>query len=110
MQPLHLQERLLRHQAVHGAKHDNWFAHTTHSACHLSDEGSRESVDARCKQLTASWVRERHISSQDIEVCDFYETLEAAGADAVLEPGVYTLQVCESDTFILVTELMCLNG
>ena len=59
----------------------------------LADEGSRESVDARCKQLTASWVRERHISSQDIEVCDFYETLEAAGADAVLEPGVYTLQV-----------------
>ena len=50
-------------------------------------------MDARCKQLTASWVRERHISSQDIEVCDFYETLEAAGADAVLEPGVYTLQV-----------------
>lgn len=50
-------------------------------------------MDAKCKQLTASWVRERHVSNPDIEVCDFYETLEAAGAEAVLEPGVYTLQV-----------------
>ena len=58
-----------------------------------ADEGSRESVDAKCKSLTASWVRERHVTSQDIEVCEFYETLEAAGAEAVLEPGVYTLQV-----------------
>jgi hypothetical protein len=58
-----------------------------------ADEGSRESVDAKCKQLTASWVREKHVSNPDVEVCDFYETLEAAGADAVLEPGVYTLQV-----------------
>ena len=58
-----------------------------------ADEGSRESVDAKCKSLTASWVRERHVANQDIEVCEFYETLEAAGAEAVLEPGVYTLQV-----------------
>lgn len=58
-----------------------------------ADEGSRESVDAKCKQLTASWVRERHVSSPDIEVCEYNETLEAAGAEAVLEPGVYTLQV-----------------
>ena len=50
-------------------------------------------MDAKCKRLTASWVRERHVSDPEVEVCDFYETLEAAGADAVLEPGVYTLQV-----------------
>jgi len=63
-----------------------------------ADEGSRESVDAKCKQLTASWVREKHVSNPEIEVCDFYETLEAAGADAVLEPGVYTLQVPDCST------------
>ena len=26
----------------------------------VAEEGSRESVDARCRQLTASWVREKH--------------------------------------------------
>ena len=57
------------------------------------DEGSRESVDSTCKSLTASWVRERHVSNADVEVCDFYETLETTGAEAVLEAGVYTLQV-----------------
>ena len=50
-------------------------------------------MDAKCKHLTASWVRDRHVSNPEVEVCDFYETLEAAGAEAVLEPGVYTLQV-----------------
>ena len=42
-------------------------------------EGSRESVDAKCRRLTATWVRERHVSHQDIEVCDFFEQLERAG-------------------------------
>ena len=46
----------------------------------VAEEGSRESVDAKCRRLTATWVRERHVSDHDIEVCDFYEQLERAGA------------------------------
>ena len=36
-------------------------------------------MDAKCRRLTATWVRERHVSDQDIEVCDFFEQLERAG-------------------------------
>ncbi|KAK9841666.1 hypothetical protein WJX74_009815 [Apatococcus lobatus] len=57
----------------------------------VQEEGSRESVDAKCRRLTAAWVRERHVSAPDIEVCSFFEDLERAGQDAVLDPGIYTL-------------------
>ena len=36
-------------------------------------------------------MRERHISAPDIEVCSFFEDLERAGQDAMLDPGIYTL-------------------
>jgi hypothetical protein len=29
----------------------------------VADEGSRESVDARCRRLTATWVREQHMEA-----------------------------------------------
>lgn len=64
--------------------------HAPHNTIN-ADEGSRESVDAKCRRLTATWVRERHASDHDIEVCDFYEQLERAGSEALLEPGVYTM-------------------
>lgn len=57
-----------------------------------ADEATRESVDAKCRKLTAPWVRERAATVPDIELCGFYEDYEKAGADAVLPPGVYTLQ------------------
>jgi hypothetical protein len=60
---------------------------------HGPDEGSRESADAKCRQRTATWVRERAGRDPDIELCDWYEQLERAGEEAMLEPGVYTLQV-----------------
>ena len=42
-------------------------------------------MDAKCRRLTATWVRERHVSDQDIEVCDFFEQLERAGTlDSIL--------------------------
>ena len=68
----------------------------------IADEGSRESVDSKCRQLTASWVRERAAPAataasrgqrdEDIredgpELCDFYEGLERTGADAILPSG-----------------------
>lgn len=36
-------------------------------------------------------MREKYASDHDIEVCDFYEQLERAGSEALLEPGVYTM-------------------
>lgn len=71
----------------------------------IADEGSRESVDSKCRQLTASWVRERagsgagestgrmdhDLRDEGPELCDFFEGHERAGADAILPSGVYTL-------------------
>lgn len=72
----------------------------------VADEGSRESVDARCMRLTAPWVRERAREgaangrpsadmedggSPGVELCDWYEGLEAAGPDGRLDAGVYTM-------------------
>jgi len=56
----------------------------------VSKDSERESVDAKCRNLTAPWVREAKGESGD-GLCDFYEDLEKAGGDAVLPPGVYTL-------------------
>ena len=63
----------------------------------VADEGSRESVDARCRRLTATWVREKHMEAvaqeqqPTTELCSFFEDYEKEGPDAVLPPGVYTL-------------------
>ncbi|PWA49228.1 RAD3-like DNA-binding helicase protein [Artemisia annua] len=53
---------------------------------------NRDSVDAGCRKLTASWVREMALSDKSVKVCEFYEGLERSGSEAVLPPGVYTLQ------------------
>lgn len=53
---------------------------------------NRDSVDAGCRKLTASWVRALAIENPNIPTCSFFETFEKAGSDAVLPPGVYTLQ------------------
>jgi len=63
----------------------------------VAEEGTRESVDARCRRLTASWVREKHLEqvareeAPETELCSFFEDYEKEGPDAVLPPGVYTL-------------------
>lgn len=58
----------------------------------VAEEGSRESVDAKCMRLTAPWVRERAAQDPDAaELCDFYEGLDSAGPDGRLDAGVYTL-------------------
>lgn len=78
-------------------------------------EGTRESVDAGCRRLTASWVRERAQARREeaeadaggddeegggdgggpaeVELCDFFESFTTAGGDAQLPPGVYTARV-----------------
>eukprot|EP00877_Chromochloris_zofingiensis_P005022 jgi/Chrzof1/14520/Cz09g05250.t1 len=57
----------------------------------VAEEGSRESVDAGCRRLTASWIREKARTDPAIEVCEFFEAHERAGQEALLPPGVYTL-------------------
>jgi len=57
----------------------------------VAEEGSRESVDSKCKQLTANFVREKAAENPDIELCEFFEGHEKAGGEALLPPGVYTL-------------------
>lgn len=53
---------------------------------------SRDSVDAACRKLTASWVRALAAENPGVPTCGFFEGYERAAAGAVLPPGVYTLQ------------------
>ncbi|KAF5785083.1 putative DNA helicase chromatin remodeling SNF2 family [Helianthus annuus] len=56
------------------------------------DKENRDSVDAGCRKLTASWVRALAVEDRSVQTCDWFEKYERAGSDAVLPPGVYTLQ------------------
>ncbi|KAL5122918.1 General transcription and DNA repair factor IIH helicase subunit XPD [Glycine soja] len=53
---------------------------------------NRDSVDAGCRKLTASWVRAVAAENPSVPSCEFFEQYERAGSSAVLPPGVYTLQ------------------
>ncbi|XP_027358195.1 general transcription and DNA repair factor IIH helicase subunit XPD [Abrus precatorius] len=53
---------------------------------------NRDSVDAGCRKLTASWVRALAAENSGVPTCEFFEQYERAGSSAVLPPGVYTLQ------------------
>lgn len=57
----------------------------------ISGEGSRESCDAGCRKLTASWVRSAAESNPNIELCPFFEGFEKEGQETILPAGVYTL-------------------
>ncbi|XP_058197860.1 general transcription and DNA repair factor IIH helicase subunit XPD [Rhododendron vialii] len=53
---------------------------------------NRDSVDAACRKLTASWVRALAAENHRVPTCEFFESFEKAGSDGVLPPGVFTLQ------------------
>lgn len=57
---------------------------------------NRDSVDAACRKLTASWVRAMAAENPNVPTCEFFENYERAASAAVLPPGVYTLQVLNS--------------
>lgn len=44
-------------------------------------------MDAGCRRLTASWVREAALKSPDIDTCSFFDAHEKAGQEALLPPG-----------------------
>ena len=77
--------------AAHMAQSDAQHLVAECACARMQEEGSRESVDAKCRRLTAAWVREKASEDTDIETCTFNEALDAAGPEAVLDPGVYTL-------------------
>uniref|UniRef100_A0A2P2LDT9 DNA 5'-3' helicase n=1 Tax=Rhizophora mucronata TaxID=61149 RepID=A0A2P2LDT9_RHIMU len=53
---------------------------------------NRDSVDAACRKLTASWVRSKAAENSNVRTCEFFENYERAASGALLPPGVYTLQ------------------
>nr|GMD15577.1 DNA repair helicase XPD [Ipomoea batatas]GME09007.1 DNA repair helicase XPD [Ipomoea batatas] len=53
---------------------------------------NRDSVDAACRKLTASWVRSLAAENPNIPTCPFFENYERSSADTSLPSGVYTLQ------------------
>ncbi|KFK35304.1 hypothetical protein AALP_AA5G267300 [Arabis alpina] len=53
---------------------------------------NRDSVDAACRKRTASWVRDMAVENKNVELCDYFENHEKAGENALLPPGVYTLE------------------
>ncbi|KAL1918131.1 uncharacterized protein VTP21DRAFT_3397 [Calcarisporiella thermophila] len=62
----------------------------------LHPEVSREKkgkvVDARCRNMTASWVRQKaQADTEHVELCQFYEQLEKSDLPSVIPSGVYTL-------------------
>ena len=48
-----------------------------------AEEGSRESVDAGCRNLTAPWVRDKAQSDPSVELCGYFEDLENAGPEVI---------------------------
>ncbi|CEJ04137.1 Putative DNA repair helicase rad15 [Rhizopus microsporus] len=74
----------------------------------VSKERKGKSVDSKCRNLTASWVRSKVIKKKNAEeqqqtddpmdvdqpvpLCDFYEQLEAANSPNPIPNGIYTLE------------------
>jgi DNA excision repair protein ERCC-2 len=66
-----------------------------HPRVSIEYDGSK--VDAMCRSMTASWVREAAASQfeeQDdsVELCDYFEEFEKSGIQSILPDGVYTLR------------------
>ncbi|RKP07597.1 hypothetical protein THASP1DRAFT_30592 [Thamnocephalis sphaerospora] len=57
----------------------------------VSKEKKGKVVDARCREMTAPWVRERAQNDSSVQLCGFYETLETADKTALMPSGIYTL-------------------
>ncbi len=55
----------------------------------INSEGDRETVDSLCRNMTASWVRNK--ADAGVELCDFYESYENIGKTSEILQGVYSL-------------------
>lgn len=48
-------------------------------------------VDARCRSLTAGFVKERKNRGEDVAVCNYHDNLDLKEPHNLVDPGVYTL-------------------
>eukprot|EP00833_Pecoramyces_ruminatium_P014853 jgi/Orpsp1_1/1188885/evm.model.d7180000067948.1 len=67
-------------------------------------EKKGKTIDSKCRNLTASWIREKvNDSIEEIPLCDFYENLENGSENASIPFGVYTLEdlknFCKEKTY-----------
>eukprot|EP00842_Homolaphlyctis_polyrhiza_P000296 jgi/Hompol1/1267/HPOL_000643-RA len=89
--------RLMQYRASHGLKESFLGLGLTsrRNLCihpRVSKEKRGNMTDAQCRSLTSPWVRETAKSDPDIELCEFYENLEALDTTATVPSGVYTLE------------------
>lgn len=54
-------------------------------------EKSGSVVDARCRSLTAGFVKERKERGEDVELCIYHENLDLLEPHNLIPPGVWTL-------------------
>jgi DNA excision repair protein ERCC-2 len=57
----------------------------------VMEEGDRDTVDSMCRNMTASWVRQKAQREDSNALCQFYESFEREGNDADIPMGVYDL-------------------
>ncbi|OUM66499.1 hypothetical protein PIROE2DRAFT_68940 [Piromyces sp. E2] len=72
----------------------------------VTKEKRGRTIDSKCRNLTASWIREKRENTGDIEdfpLCDYYENLENSSENASIPAGVYTLEdlknFCKEKTY-----------
>ncbi|KAJ3300749.1 DNA-dependent ATPase of the nucleotide excision repair factor 4 complex [Borealophlyctis nickersoniae] len=91
-------KRLMDYRASHGMK-ENFLGIGLTSRRNLcvhpevSKQRHGNIVDAKCRNLTAPWIRERAAGGEEnVQLCQFYESLENADATASMPSGVYTME------------------
>jgi len=57
----------------------------------VKHEKSGSVVDARCRSLTAGFVKERKEKGDDVELCVYHENLDLLEPHNLIPPGVWTL-------------------
>jgi len=64
----------------------------------ISMEKRGKVIDARCRGLTASWVRQNAMMdpTNEVPLCEFYEGLENANESTTMPCGVYTISELRS--------------
>ena len=60
----------------------------------VSENDTREKVDAGCRQRTANFVRQEFKGVEDQRLCQYFENIEdlITPLENQIEPGVYTLE------------------
>ena len=91
-------KRLMQYRSEHGANDPDFLGlglTSRRNLClHPEVSKHREGrvVDAKCRDLTASWIRSKAEQQPgEIELCQFYETLESSKDTMALPPGIYTM-------------------